>query len=65
MKEETTYEQAMIQLEQLAAQMEKGELGIDALAEKLKDAQRLIRFCRSKLTRVEKEIDEILDEKSE
>lgn len=65
MKEEITYNQAMTQLEQLAKQMETGELGIDELAVKLKEAQRLMRFCRNKLTRVEKEIDEILDGKSE
>ena len=31
-----TYEQAMTQLEALAAQMEKGELGIDELSQRLK-----------------------------
>lgn len=57
-----TYEQAMTQLEALAAQMEKGELGIDELSQRLKEAQRLIKFCRQKLLNVEKEIHDILEE---
>ena len=57
-----TYEQAMTQLEALAAQMEKGELGIDELSERLKEAQRLIKFCRQKLLNVEKEIHDILEQ---
>ena len=57
-----TYEQAMTQLEALAAQMEKGELGIDELSQRLKEVQRLIKFCRQKLLNVEKEIHDILEE---
>ena len=57
-----TYEQAMTQLEALAAQMEKGELGIDELSQRLKEAQRRIKFCRQKLLNVEKEIHDILEQ---
>ena len=57
-----TYEQAMTQLEALAAQMEKGELGIDELSQRLKEAQRLIKFFRQKLLNVEKEIHDILEQ---
>ena len=57
-----TYEQAMTQLEALAAQMEKGELGIDELSQRLKEAQRLNKFCRQKLLNVEKEIHDILEQ---
>ena len=52
----------MTQLEALAAQMEKGELGIDELSQRLKEAQRLIKFCRQKLLNVEKEIHDILEQ---
>ena len=57
-----TYEQAMTQLEALAAQMEKGEMGIDELSQRLKEAQRPITFCRQKLLNVEKEIHDILEQ---
>ena len=58
------YEDAVRQLEQIVHQMETGELDIDQLSEQLKKAQQLIKLCREKLSKTEKEIEDIL-EKSE
>ena len=58
------YEDAVKQLEQIVHQMEAGELDIDQLSEQLKKAQQLIKLCREKLSKTEKEIEDIL-EKSE
>lgn len=58
------YEDAVKQLEQIVQQMETGELDIDQLSEQLKKAQQLIKLCREKLSKTEKEIEDIL-EKSE
>lgn len=58
------YEDAVRQLEQIVHQMETGELDIDQLSEQLKKAQQLIKLCREKLLKTEKEIEDIL-EKSE
>ena len=58
------YEDAVRQLEQIVHQMEPGELDIDQLSEQLKKAQQLIKLCREKLSKTEKEIEDIL-EKSE
>ena len=55
------YEDAVKQLEQIVRQMETGELDIDQLSEQLKKAQQLIKLCREKLSKTEKEIEEILD----
>ena len=55
------YEDAVKQLEQIVQQMETGELDIDQLSEQLKKAQQLIKLCREKLSKTEKEIEEILD----
>ena len=55
------YEDAVKQLEQIVQQMEAGELDIDQLSEQLKKAQQLIKLCREKLSKTEKEIEEILD----
>ncbi len=44
-----TYEKAMLRLEELAAQMEKGEVGVEEMEKHLKEAQSLLRFCRDKL----------------
>ena len=55
------YEDAVKQLEKIVQQMETGELDIDQLSEQLKKAQQLIKLCREKLSKTEKEIEEILD----
>ena len=41
MEESMTYEQAMQQLEDMARQMESGQIGIDEMAERLREAQKL------------------------
>lgn len=55
-----TYDEAMKRLEQLVAQIEGNEGGIDALAEKLEEAQRLMRFCKEKLYKADTEIQNLL-----
>ncbi len=54
------YEEAMRQLEEIVSAMEKGTLDLDQLETKLKEAQKLIGFCRDKLTKTEEEISKIL-----
>ncbi len=54
MEEGLTYEQAMERLNTLAAQMEHSEIGIDDLADRLKEAQELLKYCRERLTAAEK-----------
>lgn len=60
MQEELTYEQAMAQLETLAQQMERGEIGIDEMAKKLQEAQRLMQFCKERLYESEKNCKSLL-----
>ena len=55
-----TYEESMKQLETLAQQMERGELPIDALAAKLKEAQLLISSCRKQLLEADEQVKNIL-----
>ncbi len=56
MNEELKYEEAMAQLEAIVHKMESNELDIDEIATQLKTAQRLIKFCRDKLTKTESEL---------
>jgi exodeoxyribonuclease VII small subunit len=56
MSETMKYEEAMAQLEAIVRKMESNELDIDEIAEQLKTAQRLIKFCRDKLTKTEAEL---------
>ena len=56
MNENMKYEEAMAQLETIVRKMESNELNIDEIAAQLKTAQRLIKFCRDKLTKTESEL---------
>ena len=56
MSETIKYEEAMAQLETIVRKMESNELDIDEIAAQLKTAQRLIKFCRDKLTKTEAEL---------
>jgi exodeoxyribonuclease VII small subunit len=56
MEENIKYEQALAQLETIVRKMEANEYDIDELAAQLKTAQRLIAFCKDKLTKTEAEL---------
>ena len=56
-----TYEAAMTRLETLARELEAGDVAIDLLASRLKEAQQLLSFCRDKLTRAEEEVQKLLE----
>ncbi len=57
------YEEALSQLETIVSKMESNEYDIDELAVQLKTAQRLIKFCKDKLTKTEEELQKIQAEK--
>ena len=56
MEKAMKYEEAMKQLEQIVSKMENDEL------EQLKKAQQLIKLCKDKLMKTDKEIQKILSE---
>ena len=55
-------EEAVRQLEEIVRKMEDNELDIDEMGEQLKEAQRLIKFCKDRLTKTDEEIKKILGE---
>lgn len=55
-----TYSEAMKRLETIVSQIESGELDIDELGNQLKEAQKLIKFCRDKLYKADEEIKKML-----
>ena len=61
MQEDMTYEQAMQQLEKMTARMEQGEISIDELAESLREAQKLMKYCHEKLYEAEKNCKSLLN----
>ncbi|MEG1564386.1 MAG: exodeoxyribonuclease VII small subunit [Bacteroides sp.] len=58
-----TYSQAIDRLEKIVRQIDSNELEIDALGEKLKEANVIISFCKGKLTKADREIEKLLEEK--
>ncbi len=61
--EQLKYEQALSQLETIVRKMENNEFDLDELAVQLKEAQKLIKLCRDKLTKTEADIQKINNER--
>lgn len=62
-RKKETYSQAMERLEKIVRQIDNGELEIDELADKIRDANEIIAFCSDKLTKANQEIEKLLAEK--
>jgi exodeoxyribonuclease VII small subunit len=60
MKNDLTYSQAFIKLEGLVEQLEKGDIQLDKLAEKVKQANELIAICEAKLRKIDSEVKEAM-----
>ncbi|MGN0216603.1 MAG: exodeoxyribonuclease VII small subunit [Prevotella sp.] len=64
MKQPTTFEEATARLEAIVRRMEDGQLNLDEITSQLKEAKQLVKFCRDKLTKTEKEVNDILKDSS-
>lgn len=53
----------MERLEKIVRQIDNGELEIDELADKIREANEIIAFCSDKLTKANQEIEKLLAEK--
>ena len=54
-----TYENALDKLQALISSIENEEVSVDELSKKVKEANELIQFCRTKLRNVEGEIEDL------
>lgn len=61
MEKKITYEQAIHRLEEIVSKIERGEMDIDSLTANLTEAKQLVTFCKDKLTKVEGEVQKILE----
>lgn len=57
-----SYREAYEKLDKIRAEIESNLLDVDELAEKLKEASRLLKICRDKLYRAEEETRKIMEE---
>ncbi|MCD7900118.1 MAG: exodeoxyribonuclease VII small subunit [Bacteroides sp.] len=58
-----TYSQAIQRLEKIVSQIESNELEIDVLSKKIKEANEIITFCTDKLTKADREIEKLLNDR--
>ena len=59
------YEEAIAKLEQIARQLEQNELPIDQIANRLREAQQLVKYCQEQLTIVDEELRKIASDQQE
>jgi exodeoxyribonuclease VII small subunit len=62
MEKKETYNEAVEKLRAIVEEIENGELDVDVLSEKVKEATRLIKLCKEKLFKADKEVKKILEE---
>lgn len=58
------YASAIIRLEEIVGNIEEQSLDIDLLAEHVKEANELIKYCSDKLNTVNNEVEKLLSEDS-
>lgn len=57
-----TYSLALTELEDIITEIESEEINVDILAEKVKRAAYLIKFCKGRLRNTEEEVKKVLSE---
>ena len=57
-----TYTEAFEELQAIVSEIEKGEISVDQLSEKVKRAALLIKICKNKLSETEGDVNSILKE---
>ena len=62
MRSKETYNGAVEKLRSIVEDIESGELDVDILSEKVKEATRLIKLCKEKLFKADEEVKKILEE---
>ncbi|MDR1454773.1 MAG: exodeoxyribonuclease VII small subunit [Tannerella sp.] len=62
MNEQTNYTEAFEELKGIVSDVDRKEISIDELAEKVRRAAQLIRICKAKLDSTEEDVTRILAE---
>ena len=61
-KKEESYNEAIEKLRRIVAEIDKDELDVYQLSEKVKEAIRLIKLCKEKLYKVDTDVRNVLEE---
>ncbi|HMN33766.1 MAG TPA: exodeoxyribonuclease VII small subunit [Chitinophagaceae bacterium] len=62
MSEIINYTNAFNELQKIVTEIEKGEITVDELSQKVKRASELIKICKTKLSTTEEDVNKILKE---
>ncbi len=65
MTDKPAYSEAFQELQEIVADIEDGQIDVDALSEKVKRAAELIRICKEKLRGTSEDVQQILKELEE
>ncbi|HXY93200.1 MAG TPA: exodeoxyribonuclease VII small subunit [Acidimicrobiia bacterium] len=58
--DEIGYADAMVELDEILAELEADDLDVDVLAERVKRASELIQLCRTRIARAQADVDRIV-----
>lgn len=61
-KKTESYQEAVGKLRQIVNEIENGDLDVDLLSEKVREATLLIKLCKEKLYKVDEEVKKVLEE---
>ncbi|MCT2537514.1 exodeoxyribonuclease VII small subunit [Aquibacillus koreensis] len=64
-KQEVTFEEAMEKLEEIIEKLEEGEVPLEKAIKYYEQGMELSKVCSEKLTRVEKQMEQIVNEQGE
>ncbi len=62
MNDNPSYKAAFTELQEIVSEIERGEISVDELSQKVKRASYLISICKNKLTTTEADVNKILHE---
>lgn len=62
MTKKISYTEAYNELQEIVSEMENSEINIDQLDSKIKRASELLKICKDKLFKTEKNVQDILEE---
>ena len=60
-----TYNEAILEIEEILEKIENEELDVDELAEKVKRVSQLLKICKEKLQTTNEQVEQILKEMEE
>lgn len=64
-KKEVSFEEAMIELEKIVEELEKGDVPLERAIDFYQDGMKLSKLCNDKLTNAQEKMTQILNEQGE